>query len=390
MKKTIIYFVGVYDTLDLFTDKLREAFEGMGYESFVYDARMEAQSKMALLSLLDENCGVQAAVTFNNLGYNLDLADGRNLWEAYEIPYINILMDHPFHYEKPLQRAPKTSIVLCTDRNHVKYIRRYFKHIRQTDFLPHAGVELGGRLKPLSERGIDVLYAGALPIYTVAKMIPDLSSIPEVDGEVMAQEVLSELVHHPQKTTEDVIEDYLRTQRGDIADERVREIIVQMRFIDSYATSFFREQAVRILVENGIRVTAYGVGWDQCDWSDNPYLDYRGKVLAPQILPLMNDSKIVLNTMTWFKAGSHDRVFNGMLAGAAVVTDDSTYLRREFTDGKELVMFSLPELGTLPERVFDLFGHMQSTQQMTDCGYRAAKENHTWKSRADYIKECFL
>lgn len=390
MKKTIIYFVGVYDTLDLFTDKLREAFEGMGYESFVYDARMEAQSKMVLLSLLDENCGVQAAVTFNNLGYNLDLADGRNLWEAYEIPYINILMDHPFHYEKPLQRAPKTSIVLCTDRNHVKYIRRYFKHIRQTDFLPHAGVELGGRLKPLSERGIDVLYAGALPIYTVAKMIPDLSSIPEVDGEAMAQEVLSELVHHPQKTTEDVIEDYLRTQRGDIADERVREIIVQMRFIDSYATSFFREQAVRILVENGVRVTAYGVGWDQCDWSNNPYLDYRGKVLAPQILPLMNDSKIVLNTMTWFKAGSHDRVFNGMLAGAAVVTDDSTYLRREFTDGKELVMFSLPELGTLPERVFDLFGHMQSTQQMADCGYRAAKENHTWKSRAEYIKECFL
>lgn len=412
VKRTIIYFVGVYDTLDLFTDKLREAFEGMGYDSFVYDARMEAQSKAALLSMLHEACkgnggdaadslimadavGVNlgrqfAAVTFNNLGYNLDLADGCNLWEVYEIPYINILMDHPFHYEKPLQRAPKTSIVLCTDRNHVKYVRRYFKHIRQADFLPHAGVALGGRLKPISERRIDVLYAGALPIYTVAKMIPDLSSIPEVDGEAMAQEVLGELVHHPQRTTEEVIEDYLRSQRNDISEERIREIIVQMRFIDSYATSFFREQAVRILVENGIRVTAYGTGWNQCDWSDNPYLDYRGKVLAPQILPLMNDAKIVLNTMTWFKAGSHDRVFNGMLAGAAVVTDDSTYLRREFTDGKELVMFSLPELGTLPERVFDLFGHMQQMQQMADCGYRAAKENHTWKSRAEYIKECFL
>lgn len=390
MKRMIIYFVGVYDTLDLFTDKLKEAFEAMGYGTFVYDARMEAQSKMALLALLDETDTQFAAVTFNNLGYNLDLADGRNLWEAYEIPYINILMDHPFHYEKPLSRAPKTSIVLCTDRNHVKYIRRYFKNVSQTDFLPHAGVELGGRPKPLTERGIDVLYAGALPIYTVAKMIPDLSSIPEVDGEAMAQEVLSELVHYPYKTTEEVIEDYLRTQRNDISETRIREIIVQMRFIDSYATSFFREQAVRILVENGIRVTAYGVGWNQCDWSDNPYLDYRGKVLAPQILPLMNDAKIVLNTMTWFKAGSHDRVFNGMLAGAAVVTDDSTYLRREFTDGKELVMFSLPELGTLPERVFDLFGHMQSTQQMADCGYRAAKENHTWKTRAEYIKECFL
>lgn len=412
MKRTIIYFVGVYDTLDLFTEKLREAFEGMGYDSFVYDARMEAQSKVALLSILCESCkgnggdaadslimadavgvnygGQFAAVTFNNLGYNLDLADGANLWEIYEIPYINILMDHPFHYEKPLRHAPKTSIVLCTDRNHVKYVRRYFKNIRQTDFLPHAGVALGGRVKPVLERGIDVLYAGALPIYTVAKMIPDLSSIPEVNGEAMAQEVLGELVHHPQRTTEDVIEDYLRTQRNDMSEERIQQIIVQMRFIDSYATSFFREQAVRILVENGIRVTAYGTGWDQCDWSDNPYLDYRGKVLAPQILPLMNDAKIVLNTMTWFKAGAHDRVFNGMLAGAVVVTDDSTYLRREFTDGRELVMFALPELATLPERVFDLFGHMQQMQQMADCGYHAAKENHTWKNRAEYIKECFL
>lgn len=94
-------------------------------------------------------------VTFNNLGYNLSLPAGMtgtgmllkqdifqstagskragsaeeepNLWETYNIPYINILMDHPFHYEKPLQNAPATSIVLCTDRNHVRYIRRYFK-----------------------------------------------------------------------------------------------------------------------------------------------------------------------------------------------------------------------------------------------------------------------
>lgn len=390
MKKTIIYFIGVYDTLDLFTDKLRETFETMGYASFVYDARMQQQSKDALLELLRQNAGAFVCVTFNNLGYNLDLADGSNLWETYRIPYLNILMDHPFHYEKPLRRAPGTSVVLCTDRNHVRYLRRYFPNIRQTDFLPHAGVELGSRHKPLAERGIDVLYAGALPIYTVGKMIPDLSSIPEVNGETMAQEVLGELVHHPEKTTEDVIETYLMSQRNDIPEQRIQEIIVQMRFIDSYATSFFREQAVRILVENGIHVTAYGTGWDRCEWSDSPYLTYGGKVLAPQVLPLMNDSKIVLNTMTWFKAGAHDRIFNGMLAKAAVLTDDSTYLRREFTDGKELSMFSLKELGTLPERVFELFGHLKAAQEMADCGYYAAKEKHTWKSRAEYMKECFL
>lgn len=394
MKKTVIYFVGVYDTLDLFTEQLKAAFEGMGYASFVYDARFEQQSKAALLQLLQEADAERhfefSCITFNNLGYNLELPDGGNVWERYGVPYIDILMDHPFHYWKPLDSMPSTASVLCTDRNHVKYIRRFFPGIHKTAFLPHAGVELGGHHKPLAERGIDVLYAGALPIYTVAKMIPDLNSIPEVDGQDMAQEVLSELVHHPERTTEAVIENYLKGQCSDISDQRLREITVQMRFLDSYATSFFREQAVRILVENGIRVTAYGTGWDQCDWSDNPYLTYGGKVMAPQILPLMNDAKIVLNTMTWFKSGAHDRIFNGMLAGAAVVTDDSTYLQREFTDGKELVMFSLKEMKSLPERVFDLFGHMQSAQQMADLGYQAAKENHTWKNRAEVIEEEIL
>lgn len=436
MRGTIIYFTGIYDTLDLFTAHLKDAFEELGYSSFVYDARDEAKSKEALLAMLKESAVASspapggeagskgacegpprrggdvgqdvwdgssprfACVTFNNMGYNLSLPAGAsgiappsadaNLWEAYQIPYINILMDHPFHYDGPLGKAPATSVVLCTDRNHVRYVRRFFPKIRRVDFLPHAGAELGHRHKPLRERGIDVLYAGALPFYTVTRMIPDFSSIPEVDGQAMAQEVLGELVRHPEKTTEEAIEDYLKAECGSLPERRVREIIVEMRFLDSYATSFFREQAVRVLVESGIRVTAYGTGWDQCEWSGNPYLTYGGKVSAPRILPLMNDAKVVLNTMTWFKAGAHDRIFNGMLAGAAVVTDGSSYLRREFTDGRELAMFSLEDIGTLPERVCGLFGHLGQAQEMADKGYEAAKGRHTWRSRAEQIAECFL
>ena len=116
MKHTIIYFIGVYDTLDLFTAKLWEAFEAMGYASFVYDARLP-QSKDVLLSLLAESASPErefSCVTFNNLGYNLDMevpAPARcvqgndaciqkvvpsNVRGYYGIPYLNIKMDHPF------------------------------------------------------------------------------------------------------------------------------------------------------------------------------------------------------------------------------------------------------------------------------------------------------
>ena len=243
--KTIIYFKGVYDTLDLFTDHLIEAFESMGYGTFVYHTANEEVCKKMLLRLLDESQEF-AVVTFNNLGYNLSFEQSEaaedeekkpeehNIWNYFHIPYIDILMDHPFHYEKPLCNMPETAVILCTDRNHVKYIRRFFKNIHRTDFLPHAGVELGHKHKPLNDRNIDVLYAGALPIYTVAKMIPDLHSIPEVDGEHMMQSVLGELVQHPEQTTEQAIEAYVKSVRGDISDERLQEIIeFQLKVMNS-------------------------------------------------------------------------------------------------------------------------------------------------------------
>lgn len=391
MKETIIFFKGIYDTLDLFTEQLIKVFEEWGYGIFVYDARGEEVSKALLLRMLKEEKGSYTVITFNNLGYNLE-ENGINIWEKFEVPYIDILMDHPFHFEKPLQTMPQTAILLCTDRNHVKYIRRYYKNIRQVDFLPHAGVELGTKHKPLKDRKIDVLYAGALPIYTVGKMIPDLTEMYGLNLQNLMQEVLRELVTHPNKTTESAIEDYAKAvlpTGSQLTEAELKNVIVHMRFLDSYATSFFREQAVRSLVESGITVTAYGVGWNQCEWSDNPHLKYGGKVLAPEILPLMNDSKIVLNTMTWFKAGAHDRIFNGMLAKAGVVTDDSTYLQRECTNGKELVMFQRNEIVLLPERIFELFGHLDTLQEMADCGYIFAKERHMWKNRAEYIVECF-
>ena len=61
--KTIIYFKGVYDTLDLFTDHLIEAFESMGYGTFVYHTANEEVSKKMLLRLLDESQEF-AVVTF--------------------------------------------------------------------------------------------------------------------------------------------------------------------------------------------------------------------------------------------------------------------------------------------------------------------------------------
>ena len=99
----------------------------------------------------------------------------------------------------------------------------------------------------------------------------------------------------------------------------------------------------------------------------------------------MKDAKIVLNTMTWFKEGAHDRIFNGMLAGAVVLSDESAYLRQRFTSGQELEMFALPEIVQLPQLVEALRKQPERAQRIADCGYQSAKAHDTWKNRIDEI-----
>lgn len=405
--KTLLFIQGIYDTIDLFTAAFSDAFRKLGCVCHVIDIR-EKEEAMGRLKRLTEEERISGIVTFNNIGYNLSFAEGRNVWEEQEIPYINILMDHPFHYAYALSHAPKTSVVFCTDRNHVKFLRRFYPHIEQVDFMPHAGMEAdisefaeagrcrlclqGDAFHPAAEeRPIDVLYAGGLSRYVAEGLVPDLGGIAEFDAFALTQETLSYLMKHPGQTTEDAIEAYFLSVGKQYLDRELNHWITELRFIDSFAASFYREQAVRVLVENGIRTTVFGGGWDKCEWSANPNLVYGGKVLAPQVLELMNQSKIVLNTMTWYKNGIHDRIINGMLAKAAVVTDESEYLKETFLQGeKKLVTFRLPEIQELPALVRELLENPKQAEEIAENGYWFAKEHHTWKERAGYVFEKYL
>ena len=174
------------------------------------------------------------------------------------------------------------------------------------------------------------------------------------------------------------------------------QLIEEFHFVDLLAVSYYREKVVRTLVENGVKVTLFGTGWECCDWLDNPNLDFRGRVSADEIVEIMHDSKIVLSTMTWFKDGAHDRVFNGMLSGALAVTDSSKYMREEFVSSDDidetkddLVMFELEQMETLPKKVQSLLNNLDQAQLIADRGYKKAF-SHTWAARAEELDRDLL
>lgn len=394
--KRLIFFTGVYDTLDLFTYELKREFERFGYETMIFDVREMGESLRTLARFMERP--VEAAVTFNNLGFNMELQPGRNIWEELKVPCINILMDHPFCYHTALASAPKNAVVLCTDRNHMNYVSRFYPHIPAAGYLPHAGKEINGYKKPIKERNTDVLYAGGLSRAFAEKTIPDLSKYADWNVRNVCEKTYWKLLEHPDKTTEAALEETLLEQGLFFEDKKLAEIIADLHFIDLYAVSYFREKTLSVLAESGIEIELYGAGWEDCGWIHRPNVRYGGRVSADEIVEKMQDAKIVLNTMTWFKDGAHDRIFNGMLQGATAVSDASVYMKEEFcgikrpgqADERELALFELQETDSLPKQIKELLHDGALLQSIADRGYRKAKERHTWRNRAIELKTDIL
>lgn len=312
MAKRLILFVGVYDTLDLFMMDFRRKYEELGYEVMVFNTKDFNGSLLKLSEFARRP--VDAMITFNNLGMNLEFDAGRNLWNDLGIPCVNILVDHPFCYHNALLGAPEECIVLCMDKNHVSYIKRFYPNIKASYFLAHGG-NISPEVCAWEDREIDVLYAGGLSRDFIAPLIPAAEEVGNLDVKKIENDVLGVLISHPEHTTEEVFEKYLLQNGIVITDETLSYLMHKFRFIDSLAVSHFREKSVEVLVNSGIKVHLYGNGWQNCKWIDSPNVIYGQRISPEEIFRRMGRSKIILNTMTWFKDGCHDRVFNAMLSG---------------------------------------------------------------------------
>ncbi len=378
----VILFKGAYATLDLFTEEINSELVSRGFETFVFDVNEYQKSFMGLAQFVQRP--VKAVIAYNNLGFNMELVPGKNIWDELNIPFVNLLVDHPFHYKNALDNAPRKSIILCIDRKHVDYIRRFWPGIWQSHFMPHGTtyVDYG---KPFAERGIEVLYAGGLSADLVEGLKPDVSKYSEFDAMELVKYATDKLIANHELTTEEVIEAYLQEKNVDCDDEKLSQIIADFRIVDSYAVSYFREKVIETLVNSGVKVTVYGRGWERRKCVSNPNFVFGGYVKPAEILELMKDSKVVLNTMTWFKDGSHVRIFNGMMTGAVCVTDYSKYISEVIEDGKNGFVFGLDNMGKMVADIKNILADAEMSQGISTFAREDALANHTFKNRVDFI-----
>ena len=98
------------------------------------------------------------------------------------------------------------------------------------------------------------------------------------------------------------------------------------------------------LDDAGIKVDIYGEGWED---NDNPFsnnIRIHERVSPLECHNLIGNAKIDLSIMPWFKKGSSEKPFAGMLNGAVCVSDSSTYLKENYVDGTDIILFELDNI----------------------------------------------
>lgn len=379
-------FEGDIETQGYFSIQLAEAFQKMGHQTFIYDLSRPWNSSERFFNFFERGNTVLVNFNFHGMSgedYFLDEND-RMMWDALDIPSYNIVVDHPMYYHHFLEKVPRGYHHISIDRNHEKYMERFFPDIRRGPFLPLAGAELNPNKSyvPAQYRRYDVTMVGN---YTPPAQFERY--ITRIDDEYTEfyYGMIDDLLDNPARTLEEVAQEHILKEIPEATEEELKKVMSKLTFIDLYIRFKTRGDAVKALVDAEIKVNVFGGGWDKFSCKKPENLIIGGSLDSVGCLKKLCQSKISLNVMPWFRDGAHDRIFNSMLNGALCLTDSSVYLDEILHDKTDCRIYSTAHLEELPDMVYGLLANPPRLQEIIDNGYRLAKAGHMWEHRAGVL-----
>lgn len=409
----ILFIKNAVETLGYFSEQLALGLERLGYDIYFMDYDDLYESLNQLPRFVQK--GRTALITFNFIGLGDEeifrTETGHLLWEEYAIKYINVLVDHPLYFHTRLLHPLSDMTIFCVDKEHVTYLKRFYPGLH-VKFLPLAGnVRLdrelclagGGERRgvtaagsrdvwncakntiPYEKRRYDIVFtANYVPLGWLEEQLQGL----EKAYQEFYWGIIEDLLAKPAQSVDVVLERHIREELGEALDGDIRGAMAGMVLVDLYVRTYMRGKIVRELAEAGIEIHVFGAGWEQLACKMPQKLIQNGRqISSAACVDVIQNARISLNVQPWFKDGVHDRVFTAMLQQTVSLTDDSRYLRRTFTDGEDIVFFSLEGCSYLPDLVHMLLREEENAWQIAQNGYRKAVLRHTWQCRAAVLAD---
>lgn len=294
------------------------------------------------------------------------------------------MVDHPCSRLDNLVGADAQDVVLgWVDESHLAAATAFGLPFR-SGFFPHAGVEPVAAPTAPGDRDIDLLFAGGLaePLDRAAWNATN-QHVPAVVGDVIFEAVA--LLDQGIPVLPLFVE--IATRHGiDVRRQMQADVLCTMISRILTLSEMNRRCAMLAALPDRVRI-AVAAAHLPALLRDRANVTHLGFIDDfAEIRRLMARSRIVLNCTNKFPDGAHERVWYGMAEGAAVVTDASRYLERDFTHGREILY--LPRHGDLTQiagEITSLLDDGPALGRMVDAARPIYTAGHTWRSRLETL-----
>lgn len=360
----------LYGSKRHFTQKLAEALTRHEVAVKVIDAEGGSLGIAKIHEIEDFKPTLTAS--FNSF---LPLPNGKFLWDILKIPHLSFLVD-PALYSASLTDSPY-SLLACVNRNDVAAVQSY--GFEEVFFWPHA-VEREMAVGE-GERPYDVVLLGSCYDYEGLRDYWETELPHEVSAVLNAA---AGLVFSDQKISlaEALVQcwgvAHLETERVDFE--------MLFYYLDYYIRGMDRVELVRAI--EGAKVHIFGEmatdhrafkkGWEHyC--GDRSNVKIHPSISFAEIEGILQKSKVCLNSMPFFRDGTHERVFAGLACGAAVLSSESRYLREVFGERQGVAFYDSDHKESIDATVQRLLAVGRKEEALV--GRAIVMQDHTWDAR---------
>lgn len=366
----------LYETKRHFAQSLHEACLRKGITSTLIETPDAVLEISAVQQIVKEN--PQLTCSFNTL---LPMENGQFLADYLEIPHLSFLVDPPV-YVMNLVKSPK-AILSCVDHFDCDFLRT--SGFQNLFFFPHA-VDADLETDPKQPRPLEVVFAGSC--YDYENLRQAWQSVYPAEVSKVLDDAIEIMLSSPYTTFVQALVQAWDASDMDPGGVDFKELCF---YVDNYVRGVDRVSLIKSIKEVPIHI--YGGVWDNTlmvkGWEY--YLKGQSNVTVhppvpyQQMLEVLKQTKVCLNSAPFFRNGSHERIFNGLAAGAMVVTTDNLYIRDQFTEDDGVAFYRSGAWDKVNEAIHTVLQNEGRRIESVVKGQRKVLQRHTWDSRVDLL-----
>lgn len=359
----------LHDNVNLMTDQLGLALGRRGYVINEIDLR-QPDAGRRLVTLLSSG---RVTLAISLTGFGLDTRTQGNIYALSRVPVLSIYLDPVLLYWDQISVTIPRRVITTISPADLEFCHRHLPGT-PVSLLPHSAPNL--QVIPWDRRDVEVFFAGSVsaPPETLRAGWRQFGPAVESRLNAMVDALRADPTRSPYEVVETVAAEMKTTATSPT------DLHPYVASLDSYMRMAVRWQMVESLRDQP--VTIAGSGWDALA-AQGGRARFLGPLPIDRTLEMIGRSKMVLNCCTpWH--GSHERLFYGMSAGAAVVTTWSAYAETaSFADSLSMVC---PPNGDIAPCLERLLSDDAMAAALAEAGWNHFRNSETWDHRAAQIE----